>query len=342
MPTPINLLIASYLEDELVERIRQVSPRLNVIYEPGLLPTPRYACDHVGTPRSLTPEQEARWRALLGQAEILYDFDRIRRQDLPTLASNLRWLQATSAGIGQYIKQNRYDERMPNTVFTTASGVFARPLAEFVFMALIGHVKGLPRLMREQQRKHWERFAGTDLEGMVMAIVGLGRNGSEIARWGRFLGLRTLGTSLSPKEGVVDQFYPVEQLNAMLAEADVLVLALPHTPKSDRIIGAAQIEALKPGAFFINIGRGQLVDEPALIAALQSGHISGAALDVATVEPLPQDNPLWEMPNVMISPHCASTSDHENRRLVELFCDNLHHYLNGEPLRNILVPERYY
>jgi len=169
-----NLLIASYLEAEQIARIRQVDPRLTVIYEPALLPRPRYPADHTGAPLVRTATDEARWQQFLAQAEILFDFDQTHREDLPELAPNLRWLQATSAGIGQFIRTMGYAERLPNTTFTTASGVHARPLAEFCMMALLTHYKRLPHIVAQQQQRHWERYAATDLEGRTLAVVGLG------------------------------------------------------------------------------------------------------------------------------------------------------------------------
>ncbi|MCH7474895.1 MAG: hypothetical protein IIA27_09490 [Gemmatimonadetes bacterium] len=152
-----NLLIASYLEPEHVDRIRSVHHRLNVVYEPALLRPPRYAADHTGSPIERTAEEETRWHKLLHQAEILFDFDQTHREDLPDLAPNVRWIQATSAGIGQFVKRMGYDKRMPDTVFTTASGVHAEPLAEFCVMAMLMFSKGLLRMVRDQERKHWER-----------------------------------------------------------------------------------------------------------------------------------------------------------------------------------------
>jgi glyoxylate/hydroxypyruvate reductase A len=337
-----NLLIASFLEPDHVERIRQVSPeRLNVIYEPGLLAPPRYPADHYSV-RERTPEEERRWRELLGQADILFDFDYSHRQDLPELAPQVRWIQASSAGIGQFVKRYGYDERMPHTLFTTASGIHARPLAEFVIMVLLAHYKGLRSALDNQRRKHWERYAGTDLEGRTMAIVGLGRIGSEVARLARALGMRTVGTNVEAAHGAVDEFFELARLPDMLAQADVLVLCVPHTPQTEAMIGAAELAALPQGAYFINIGRGAVVDEAALIHVLQSGHLAGAALDVFAEEPLPESSPLWSMPNVIVSPHSASTSDREDKRLIDLFCDNLRRFLDGAALRNVLEPERYY
>jgi len=337
------VLITSYLEPEHVDSIRRVDERLDVIYEPSLLRPPRYPADHNGDLAfERTPEQERRWRDLLARAEILFDIDPTHRADLPDLAPNVRWIQATSAGIGQLVTGNRYDTRMPNTVFTTASGVHSRPLAEFVVMAMLMHQKGGRRVLAAQQRKHWERYAGTDMEGRTLAIVGLGRVGAEIARLCRALGMRVIGTDLRPAPDVVDHYYEPSRLHAMLPQADVLVLIVPHTPQTENLIGARELALLPRGAYVINIARGAVVDEPALIEALRSGHLAGAALDVFAEEPLPPHSPLWEMSNVLVSPHSASTSDRENARIAELFCDNLRRYLAGEQLRNVLNPQRMY
>ena len=332
-----TVLICSYLEPQHVERIRCVDDRLDVIYEPALLRPPRYAADHNGDPSfQRTQEQETRWRKLLAQADILFDFDPTHRADLPDLALKARWVQSTSAGIGQLVKTNNYDSRMPHTVFTTASGVHKRPLAEFVVMAMLMHYKGALRMIDGQRRRHWERYAGTDLEGRTLAIVGLGRVGVEIARMCRALGMTVIGTDVKPVPDAVNRYYEPGQLHAMLPQADVLVLMVPHTPQTEKMIGRKELALLPRGAYFINTARGAVVDEAALIEALRSGHLSGAALDVFAEEPLPPGNPLWEMPNVLVSPHSASTSDRENARITELFCDNLRRFVSGEPLRNVL------
>ncbi|MBK8050781.1 MAG: hypothetical protein IPK16_28960 [Anaerolineales bacterium] len=138
----------------------------------------------------------------------------------------------------------------------------------------------------------------------------------------------------------VDRMFPASQLEAMLPLADVVVMVAPHTPSTEQLFGQSAFAAMKEGAFFINIGRGASVDEAALLEALVSGKLAGAALDVFAKEPLPVDSPFWDMPQVMVSPHSASTSDKENQRITDLFCDNLRRYLNQEPLRNVLDVER--
>jgi glyoxylate/hydroxypyruvate reductase len=339
---PCRILIASYLEPEHVARIRAVDARLAVSYAPELLPPPRYAADHTGGPFTRAPEQEAAWQALLAEAEVLFDFDTTHRAELPDLAPRVRWIQSTSAGIGQFVRRMGYDVRMPGTVFTTAGGVHSRPLAEFCLMAMLMHNKGAGRLWREQGAHHWERYAGTDLDGRTLAIVGLGHIGSQVAATARAFGMHVIGTNATPRPEVVDRFYAPAELAALLAEAEYLVLSVPHTAETENLIGRAQLALLPDGAYVINIARGAVVDEPALIDALRSGRLSGAALDVFVTEPLPTDSPLWDMPNVLISPHSASTSDRENARLTDLFCDNLRRYLAGAPLRNVLDTQRMY
>lgn len=337
-----NLVVTSYLEPEWIEKIQAVDPRLNVIYRPDLIGEPRYAADHTAPKRSLTPEQEAEWRSLLADADILFDFDWHRAQELPELAPKVQWIQATSAGIGQFVARNQYGTRMPNTRFTTASGVHAVPLAEFCMMSMLMHFRGLTHLQAEQKQHRWERFATTDLTNKTVAIVGLGRIGKEVARLSKAFGMRVIGTKARTNDAEVDVFFPPEALHEMLSQADVVVLIVPHTPLTDKLIGAAEFAVMRNGVFLINIARGAVVDEQAMIEALQSGKLGGAALDVFATEPLPADSPLWDMPNVLVSPHSASTSDRENERIVDIFCENLRRFLNGEPLRNQLDIERMY
>lgn len=340
-----NLLICSYLEPQHIAQIRAVDPRLNVEYHPELLPKPRYIADHVGHPLQRTPEDQARWEALLAEAEILFDFDHTGVKELPQRAKKVRWLQATSAGIGQFVKRNHYG--CMNTVFTTASGVHARPLAEFVLMVMLEHTKQAA-LARQQQQEHvWKRFATGELSDKTLAIVGLGRVGKEIARLAKAFEMRVIASKRhSEGQSVeslgIDRLYPWTELHSMLGEADFICLICPHTPETEGLINTGAFAAMKPRAMLINIARGVVVVEPALLEALNSGHLAHAALDVAAAEPLPANSPLWDHPNVTIYPHSASTSAKENQRITDLFCQNLLLYLSGEPLLNQLDVERLY
>ena len=335
-----TVLIASYIEPELVERVREATPDVEVIYRPDLLRPPRYAADHKGAERDRTSEEEGEWLECLGRATILFDFDQTHLSDLPEVAPSVRWIQSTSSGIGQFVLRQDYARRMPGTVITTASGVHAIPLAEFATMSMLMHSRGAMHTLEAQGRKHWERYAGTDLAGRTALVVGLGSIGTEVARMARSLGLLVVGVKRHPDDAQVDP--PVDvligpsELAAHLPEADFLVLIAPHTDETEGMIGSDELAALPRGSALINIGRGALVDEVALVEALRSGHLGGAYLDVFAEEPLPLESPLWSMPNVLVSPHSASTSDRENSRLVELFCENLRRYLADEPMLNVL------
>ncbi len=334
----VKLLIGSPLDAALVEQIRAVDPRLDVTFRPDLLGTPRYYADH-HPPTGRDDAQEAEFRALLAETEILFDFDTATAVGLATAAPQLRWVQSTSAGIGQAII--RYGLDKTNIIVTTSSGIHAVPLAEFVLLAILHFTKNYPLLAARKAERRFERFATGQLPGKTLAIVGPGKIGREIARLARPFGVRTVAlgrTKRAPEELGVDHVYTRPELHTMLGEADFLVLIAPHTPDTEDMIDAAAIAALKPGAVLINIARGQLIDEDALLAALRSGHLAGAALDVFRDEPLPPTSPFWDEPNVIINAHSASTSDGEDERIVDIFCHNLRHYLAGEPeqMRNIL------
>jgi len=341
MSDPLVVMIACPLEPEHVDRIRAVDPRIELLHDPDLVPRPRYVADHAGSPTKRTPEQEARFVEMLGRAEVVFDFPSGHYRDLPAVAPRLRWLQSTSAGIGQMVKRVGLDQT--DITFTTPSGVHARPLADFCLMAMLMFAKNYQWMDRDKKAKRWERYCGEELTGKTLAIVGIGRVGQEVARHGKRMDMRVTGMRRSDAPVPdVDKLFDRAELHAMLREADFLVLAAPHTPETEGIIGEREIAVLKPSAVLINIGRGALVDEDALIRALQEKRLAGAALDVLREEPPPQDSPLWDMPNVIISPHSASTVTQENARITDIFCDNLRRYLSGQPLRNVLDKKQLY
>ena len=340
-----DVLIASYLEPEYIERIRRVDESIKVIYEPELLAPPRYPADHKGDIFQRTDKQELRWRELLSKAEILFDFDQTHLEDLPELAPNVKWIQATSSGIGHFVKNMKYDTRMPNTIFTTARGVHAQPLTEFCLMVMMMFNKRLLQVLEDQKRKHWQRYAGTDLRNKTLVIIGVGRVGQEIARLCQCLGMYVIGikrdiTGIEPSSLNVDELYGPIDLHKVLKRAEYLVLIAPHTPETEGMISKKELELMPKGGILINIGRGALVNQGALIDSLQSGHLGGAGLDVFEVEPLPKDSPLWAMENVIVSPHSGSTSDYENNLITDLFCLNLHKFITEQPLINKLDTEK--
>jgi phosphoglycerate dehydrogenase-like enzyme len=334
----VNVLINFRLAPELVNQIRGVDSRIEVLFEPDLLGQLRYPTDHAA-PGSRTPEQEARWQELLAQAEVMFGFDYTHLNDLLQFAPRLKWIQGTSTGIGQAVKRFGWSEG--GIVCTTAGGVHSGPLAEFCLMAMLMFVKGGLHMAAEKERKHWERYTGTELRGKTLAVISLGSGGREVARMARCLGMHVIGTKrtiegFEPTSLGVEWLYLWTDLKPMLAQADFVVLYVPHTPETEGLIGEAELAAMKPGAVLINVARGTIWDEPSVIRALWSGHLGGVASDVFAVEPLPTDSPLWDMSNVIISPHSGSAADSENAKLTDLLCDNLRRYLAGEPLRNVL------
>lgn len=334
MSPRLGVLIATYLEPHLVDRIAAVDPRVDIRYEPDLLPVPRYACDHTGTPRVLDDTQQQRWERALREADVSFDFDWQAPAELPTRAPNLRWVQATSAGIGGFVQRTGLDQT--DWTFTTAAGIHAVPLAEFAVLGALHFIKGVPHLRGQQTRHRWERYTTSQLAGRTVTVVGLGGIGRRVVDSFRALGTDVIAVGRPGRSYDLDaEIRSTDDLDEILPRTDVLVLCTPLTADTDNLLDAARIGLLKPGAVLVNIGRGQLVDEPALIEALTAGRLAGAALDVFATEPLPAVSALWDLDNVLVSPHSASTVDTENAAITDLFCDNLRRYLDGRELRNV-------
>lgn len=330
-----RVMIASPLEAEHATRIADAYPdRAEVVYRPDLLPPTLYRGDHDGDPAwTRSPEQQREWLGLLANADALWDFPVVAHSNLLEMTPRLRWVQTTSAGVGQLVKN--LGLQGSDLIVTTASGIHAQPLAEFVFGALLGHVKRFDHLRAEQQARRWERFSGGTLAEQVMAIVGPGRIGREVARLANAFRMQVwaMGRDNSPARAKalgVDRLFARNELREMLSGADCVVLCAPHTAETEGMIGREELRAMRPGAVLVNIARGAMVDEDALIDVLRDGHLGFAALDVFRVEPLPVDSPLWEMPNVLVAPHSASTADSENAALTERFIENLGYFLDGD------------
>ncbi|PZG47002.1 D-2-hydroxyacid dehydrogenase [Spongiactinospora gelatinilytica] len=342
-PLSLKVLIASPLEAEHVKTIAATDPRVEVLHEPDLLPTPRYTADHVGVRPGLAEPELRRWRDLLAQADISFDFDWWEPARMPANCPELRWVQATSAGIGQFV--DRHGLAGSDLVFTTAAGTHAGPLAEFALMGVLHFVKGVPDLRRWQARRHWERYTTRSLAGSRVVVVGLGGIGRRVAEVFAALSARVVGVGRPGREYDVPGLAEARsftEIREALTGADALVLACPLTDETRGLIGLAELAALAPGAVVVNIARGPVIDEPALVDALSSGRLGGACLDVFAEEPLPARSPLWAMDNVIVSPHSASTVDAENALLTELFTDNLRRWLAGRPLRNVFDREKGY
>jgi phosphoglycerate dehydrogenase-like enzyme len=335
----LHVLIASPLEPGHVARIATADPRVRVLYEPGLLPLPRYPADHTGTPRRLSAPELDRWAGLRRLADVSFDFDWQAPADMPANCPRLRWVQATSAGIGGFLE--RTGLAGTGLVFTTAAGVHGTPLAEFTLLGLLYFAKGMPALAEAQRQHRWQHHASGQLAGSSALLVGLGGIGRAVARMLAAAGVAVCGAGRPGRSydvPGVTSYVASDRIRGVLPEADALVLATPLTGQTRHLIGAAELAAMRPGSVLVNVARGPVVDEEALVSALRSGHLGGACLDVFATEPLPASSPLWDMPNVIISPHSAATVAAENALITNLFVDNLQRWLAGRPLRNVYDP----
>jgi phosphoglycerate dehydrogenase-like enzyme len=349
MTEPVRVTIAGPLQAELVEPIRSVDPHVEVAYEPDLLPPVRFPCDHAGIDDfRRSPRDERRWRQLLGVAEILFGIPGDSPQGLAEAVRanpGLRWVQATSAGAGEQVGAAELtDKELARVVVTSAAGVHAGPLAEFALLGLLAFAKDLPRVLADQRARRWGHYPVAELSGRTLLIVGLGSIGAEVARLAaalrmRVIGLNRTGAGHHPH---VDELARIDTLGDRLPEADAIVISLPLTDQTRGLLDAAAFARIKPGATLVNVGRGGVLDEAALIDALRERRLAGAALDVFASEPLDSASPLWELPNVLITPHTAGLSLHENERIVSLFVENLRRYLRGEDLLNRVDPQLLY
>ncbi len=251
-------------------------------------------------------------------------------------AENLRWMHTFSAGVddaffGSLLKRG--------VRLTTSSGAQAEPIAQTAILYLLALSRDLPGWLEDQRARRWNPRSVRDLQGLHLGVVGLGPIGEAVARLGLALGMRVTGLRRAPRGDEPCETRPMAELDALLPEVDALVVAVPLTDATRNLFDAAAFSRLKPGALFVNIARGEVVDEEALVASLQEGRLGGAGLDVFRQEPLPAESPLWNLPNVLITPHSSGTSPGNLYRESQIFVDNLARYTRGDALRNEVGPE---
>src|ERR1700683_946200 len=279
--------------------------------------------------------------ASAGGVILLTGFPRtsVNFQKLWKHARSVRWVHSLSAGVENILFPALVESAVP---LTNARGVFKRPLAEFAVLGMIYHFKKVRRLIDNQSRHRWDDFSVKLADRRVMGVVGFGEIGRECALLAKSFGMTIHAVRRTPdrsaNDPVLERIFKPEQLNEMLAGVDVLVCAAPLTPDTHHMISDLQFAAMKRSAIVINVGRGPVIDEAAMVRALRSKQIAGAALDVFEEEPLPTASPLWDMENVLISPHCTDrTEDPDWLDLsMQAFIDNFHRYRQGEALENVV------
>ena len=262
------------------------------------------------------------------------------RAEQLTAAKKLKWIHSTAAGVAQLMYPELRDSGI---VVTNPSGIFSVPMAEHTMGLLVALARNFPDSVRQQdaarwtQQELWDKPPHlTELNGQVLLIVGYGSIGRELAKRAKAFEMRVWGVTRSGKGDLnnVEKLFAAKQLHRALPEADYVVLAAPETAETKHLIGSAQIAKMKPGARLINIGRGSLLDETALIHVLKNGALGGAALDVAETEPLPPESPLWKAPNLMITPHTSGVSDRLWLRQTSILMDLLERWFDGRELFN--------
>lgn len=256
-------------------------------------------------------------------------------------ASNLRWIHSGAAGVASLLHPELTES---DVLLTNSAGIHAPPMAETVIGMMLYFARGFDHALRAQSAATWDStpFERTDsgvreLSGATLGILGYGGIGRAVAERARALGMSVVAAKRRPAtDYAVEILSGHDALERLLERSDVVVLSLPSTPMTRGMIGARELAGMKPGAVLINVARGDIIDETALIDALSRGTLRGAGLDVFTREPLPSDSPLWRLPNVLITPHVSATSAKFWERESELMLDNVERYLGGRPLRNVV------
>jgi phosphoglycerate dehydrogenase-like enzyme len=335
----MRVMISSPLEAELAERVRALDVVDHLWYDPQLLPVPRFTNDHAGDARVWSDAERAAWYDAVGRADVIFGYPGESTAGLIDLLAHgpqIRYVQGTSAGMGAHIRRAAFGaDVLERVAFASAAGVHAGMLAEFAFYGLLALRKDAHRLVRIRAERVWEHYVMGELEGSTIAVLGLGQIGRAVAVRARAFGMHVIGvTRTGAPDPLVDECVPTSALLGLAERCDALVITLPITERTTKLVSPAVIAALPRHAIVVNVGRGGVADQDALIAALQQRRLHGAVLDVFTEEPLPDDNPLWSLDNVVFAPHTAALSAHENARIVALFCENLRRFARGEPLRN--------
>ncbi len=351
----VNVLLLGTVGENPVERIAAIDPAIRVVDARGQFEVEyaetwpaetvrRYVPQHLVTNSSMTPAERD---AVLAEAEVIcirFPFP----LDLRARAPRLCWLHQTAAGASNLRMGDLWGS--PITVTTARGYNNTLPIAEYILATTLLFTKSLPQAFRDQARQAFDRrqYQSVLVQGKTLGIVGLGGIGRDAARLAKAVGMRVVATrrsvmqAQSQTEGV-DELLPSVALHVLLAQSDVVALCAQWTPETDKLIGEAELRQMKRGAYLINVARGELIDQTALIRALREGWVAGAALDVYEGEfngPPPAE--LWELPNVLITPHTSAVTDVQHAKGLEVFCENLRRYLKSEPLLNVIDWKRGY
>ena len=310
------LLCTDWFAERYADRLRAIAPTMDIVALVGHGPVPEADLRRVDACFFSADSFPSRSLALLTAG---------------LGATNLRWLHTFSAGTDHPIFRQFRDRGVR---VTTSSGANAAPIARTVMLYLLGLSRDIRGVLHDQAAHVWDPRPFVDLDGMTIGVLGMGPIAREVIRLSSAFGMRPIGMRRAVLGDEPCETWTLDRLRELATSADVLAVALPLTDDTRGIISAEVIDAMRPGGLFVNVGRGDLVDEPALIAALRDGRLGGAGLDVFSTEPLPRESPLWDLPNVIMTPHNSANTGSSGVVAAEIFLANLERYMAGQPLHN--------
>ncbi|MDR0837713.1 MAG: D-2-hydroxyacid dehydrogenase [Propionibacteriaceae bacterium] len=345
----LKVAIGSNATPEVAARLA-ADEALDVTYDADLYIPWRYAGNWprpTDAPQR-TPEQQKRFMSQLREAEVIFglpDESATLLHEVVDGNDNLRWLHTMAAGGGGQVRGAKLsDEQLNQITFTTSAGAHAEELAEFAVFGALAGAKDLPRSQADQRNHVWGgRWLPRHLHELTVVIVAMGEIGRACVRVFDALGTkRIIGVNRSPFELPGVEAHTVDSLLTAAAEADVLINCLPAAVGTEKLISAEVLAATKPGCVIVSVGRGTCIDEDALIVGLKNGHLGYAALDVVAHEPLDPASELWDLPNVLITPHNMALSLRQPEQVIDLFLENAHAYIEGRPMRNVMNKQLFY
>ena len=324
MDKPLYLLICTQYDTSIIKRIRKTFPEIliNVITDEVELLKALPECDVLYLQKEISLHTSEKMAPIIANSE------------------KLKWLHWGYTG---FDRLRPFESQWNKILITNSKGLMADAIADYVILVIHLLYRNFPKIFRNQIKKVWERWPFDNPRGKTIGIIGLGSIGREVAKRAKFFQMKVLGLVKHrvPIENI-DFIYSQTQLQKFLSESDVVVICVPLTSETEGLIGERAIGWMKPGSYLINVARGKIIDEKALISALRGGHIAGAALDAFTQEPLSPQSELWSLENVIITPHLAGLFKGYPEKALDLFCENMRRFLGGKDLINVLDPNKGY
>jgi phosphoglycerate dehydrogenase-like enzyme len=326
-----KVVVTRPLDQTRLRKITDRVPRIELLY----------ASDLFMAERNGDYSSKERFDAILSQADVVSG--RWPPENVIARAPRLQWVHSMLAGVDHDLYRDIFRKGI---IVTSSKGLHGTQASELVLGMMLMLAKQAPRCFEHKLERRWERFFPLLLNSKTLGVVGLGNIGKEVARLGKAFGMRVMAVRRSTRRPTraknVDALLPKDQLKALLSESDFVVITLPSTPETEKIISEQEIGWMKPDACIINVARGSVIDENALVRALEEGRIAGAGLDAFAREPLPPESRLWALPNVVITPHIGGAREDMDDIVIDLFCENLERYLRGEELINVVEERKGY